>query len=237
MSVSNVTRLPPLARLESGDHLTAEEFLNRYEAAPRLKKAELIDGVVYLPSPTRWGLHAIQHQALSTWLGVYWAHTRGTQAGHSGTLRMDLKNVPQPDAALIVLPSHGGQVEIDENQYIVGGPELVGEISGSTRSIDVNSKPRVYLRNRVREYIVWRVEDEAIDWFVEREGNYERLASDVAGVVRSLAFPGLWLDCGAMTTLDLLGVLRVLEQGIASEEHTAFVARLARTAAASQETP
>jgi hypothetical protein len=224
-------------RLESGDHLSAMEFLTRFEGAPWLKKAELVDGVVYLPSPTRWGLHAIQHQALSTWLGVYWAHTKGTQAGDSGTLRLDLRNVPQPDAALIVLPSHGGQAEIDENQYIVGGPELVGEISASTRSIDLNSKLSIYLRNEVREYIVWRVEDDAIDWFVECEGRYERLLPDASGIIRSVTFPGLWLDSAAMIALDLLAVLRVLEQGIASEEHSEFVARLAQAAGGKSTSP
>ncbi len=237
MGVTNATRSPTRPRLESGDHLTTEEFLDRFEAAWSLKKAELVEGVVYLPSPTRWGLHAIQHQALSTWLGVYWAYTKGTQAGDSGTLRLDLKNVPQPDVALIVLPSHGGRAQFDENQYLVGGPELVGEVAGSTRSIDLNSKLFVYLRNQIREYIVWRVEDDAIDWFVAHEGRYERLLPDAAGIMRSETVPGLWLEAQAMVALDLLAVLRLLEQGIASDEHAAFVARLAQAAASEPSLP
>lgn len=40
--------LPPaIPPLQSGDHLTVEEFECRYDAMPQLKKAELIEGVVY----------------------------------------------------------------------------------------------------------------------------------------------------------------------------------------------
>jgi Uma2 family endonuclease len=220
-------RIPPL---ESGDQLTRNEFERRYEAMHGLKKAELIDGVVYLPSPRRWNEHAVPHQALGMWLSVYWAHTPGVQAGNSGTLRLDLENVPQPDIALIVLPSHGGQVEIDVDRYIAGAPELVAEISASTASLDLNAKFRLYLRNRVREYLVWRVLADTIDWFIQRRRRFERLKPDADGLYRSKAFPGLWLDPAALIRLDLLRTLQVLQQGIASPEHAAFVARLARTA-------
>jgi len=39
---------PEVFPLENGDHLTAEEFLKRYAATPGLKKAELLDGEVYI---------------------------------------------------------------------------------------------------------------------------------------------------------------------------------------------
>ena len=119
MAIPNPTKTQRIPRLENGDHLSAGEFMERYEAMPGLKKAELIDGVVYVPSPTRWNLHAVPHQAMSTWLGNFWAETPGTQAGDNGTLKLDMENVPQPDLALIVLPSHGGQVDIDDDHYIV----------------------------------------------------------------------------------------------------------------------
>jgi Uma2 family endonuclease len=220
-------RLPPL---ETGDQLSREEFERRYEAMPHLEKAELIDGVVYVASPTRWDQHAVPHQSLPTLLGVYWAHTPGVQSGEGGTLQLDLDNVPQPDVALIILPSHGGQVRIDEDGYIAGGPELVGEVSASTTSIDLNAKFRLYLRNQVGEYIVWRVYDEEIDWFVRRDGRFERLQRDDMGVYRSQTFPGLWLDSRALIKLDLLRALQVLQQGIASPEHDDFVRRLSQAA-------
>jgi Uma2 family endonuclease len=230
MAIPSPNRPSRVPILETGDHLSAREFERRYDAMPGLKKAELIDGVVYVPSPTRWDLHAVQHQALGMLLSVYWAYTPGVQAGDSGTLRLDLENVPQPDLALIILPSHGGQAQIDEAHYIAGAPELVAEIAASTASIDLNSKLSLYLRNQVREYIVWRVLDEAIDWFVHRQGRFEPLQQDASGILRSEAFPGLWLDPQALVTLDLPRVLGVLQRGIASPEHADFVARLARAA-------
>ncbi len=236
MAIPNPTKTSRIPRLETGDHLTAEEFLRRYDAMPNLKKAELIDGVVYVPSPTRWEDHGVPDLTLGTFLGVYWAHTPGTQAGHSATLRLDMKNIPQPDHALIVLPSHGGQARIGQDHYIAGAPELVAEISTSTKSIDLNLKFKLYLRNRVREYVVWRVEEEAIDWFIEREGRYERIEPDASGIIRSQVFPGLWLDSQALLRLDLIRVLQVLQQGIETPDHSDFVARLARAAADRQKT-
>jgi len=230
MAIPNPTKTQRIPRLENGDHLSAGEFMERYEAMPGLKKAELIDGVVYVPSPTRWNLHAVPHQAMSTWLGNFWANTPGTQAGDNGTLRLDLENVPQPDLALIVLPSHGGQAEIDDDYYIAGAPELVGEISSSSKSIDLNSKLRLYLRNRVQEYIVWRVEDEVIDWFIQRHGRFERIEPDPAGIIQSEVFPGLWLDPQALIKLDLVRVLHVLQQGLETPAHSAFIARLVENA-------
>jgi Uma2 family endonuclease len=221
-------RLPPL---ETGDQPSSEEFLRRYEAMPHLKKAELIDGVVYVASPTPWDFHAVPHAALNMVLGAYWAHTPGIQAGISGTVRLDVKNVPQPDLTLIILPKHGGQVRFDEDGYIAGAPELVGEISASTASIDLNKKFRLYLRHQVSEYIVWRVYDEQIDWFIRRDGRFERLQPDGSGVYRSEAFPGLWVDAQALIRLALLRALQVLQQGIASPEHADFVGRLAQAVA------
>ena len=44
------------AHLEAGDRVTRSEFERRYAACPHLKKAELIEGVVYLPSPVRYDI-------------------------------------------------------------------------------------------------------------------------------------------------------------------------------------
>jgi hypothetical protein len=87
------------------------------------------------------------------------------------------------------------------------------------------------LRHQVREYVVWRVYDEEIDWFVRRDGRFERLQPDGTGVYRSETFPGLWLDAQALIKLDLLRALEVLQRGIASPEHEGFVRRLAQAAA------
>ena len=87
------------------------------------------------------------------------------------------------------------------------------------------AKKRVYLTNGVREYIIWRTKAKAIDWFILRDGKYETLAAE-GRIYKSEAFPGLWLDTAAMLGGDLAGVFAVLQQGMATPEHAAFVARL-----------
>ena len=111
-----------IPRLENGDRLTADEFMRRYEAMPGLKKAELIEGVVYVPSPVSQRYHGRPHTHLLTWLGHYEAGTPGVEAGDNSTVQLGLTNTPQPDGLLFIQPEHGGQVRIDEEGYIVGAP-------------------------------------------------------------------------------------------------------------------
>jgi Uma2 family endonuclease len=216
-------RIPPL---ESGDQLTRAEFERRYDAMPDLKKAELIEGEVYMPSPVRWNQHAGPHADFIGWLVFFRAHTPGVAVGDNGSIRLDMENEPQPDAAMIIEPACGGKVQLDAEDYVVGGPELTGEISASSVSIDLHKKLRVYRRNEVQEYVVWRVLEKAFDWFVQRQGKFERLSPDASGLFRSEVFPGLWLDPLAMANRDMAKVLEVLQQGLASEEHAAFVTEL-----------
>ena len=105
-------------------------------------------------------------------------------------------------------------------------PELVAEVAASSASYDLHDKLRAYQRNGIREYIVWRVREAAIDWFVLREGRFEKLLPDASGCLKSETFPGLWLDPVALIAGDFTRVLAVARQGIASDEHAAFVARL-----------
>jgi len=126
---------------------------------------------------------------------------------------------------LLIHPSHGGQATISEDDYVESAPEWVGEVSGSSVSFDLHTKMAVYRRNSVREYLVRRVLDKEIDWFVLRSGNFEKLTADASGILKSEVFPGLWLDAAAMVRGDMLRVLAVLQSGLASPEHAAFVAR------------
>jgi Uma2 family endonuclease len=219
---SNGERVPPL---RNGDHLDRHEFERRYSAMPQVNKAELIEGVVYMPSPVSFENHGEQHIHLALWLGTYRAHTPGTRAGDNATVRLDLDNEPQPDALLLIDPACGGRTTITDG-YVTGGPELTAEVAASSVSIDRNAKLRAYRRNGVREYLLWRVEDGTIDWFVLRGGQYEQLPVGPDGVVRSEVFPGLWLDVQALLAADLPRMLSVLQQGIDSPEHAAFVAGL-----------
>src|SRR5206468_4114745 len=128
----------------------------------------------------------------------------GVKGGDNATLRLPAgMNEPQPDACLRIIPGVGGQSLIDPEGYVVGPPELVGEISASTASYDLHDKLRAYEKNRVQEYIVWRVDDQAIDWFILRSGKFRRLPKDKDGIYRSKVFPGLWLDPRALIEGDL----------------------------------
>jgi Uma2 family endonuclease len=145
---------PVTPPLQNGDRLTRIEFERRYAAMPDAKKAELIEGTVYMPSPVTHSYHGNPHFNLIGWLAGYAASTPGVEGGDNSTLRLDMDNEPQPDTYLIILPQHGGQVRINSDGYIVGAPELVAEVSASSVSIDLHAKLGAYRRNGVREYIV-----------------------------------------------------------------------------------
>jgi Uma2 family endonuclease len=182
---------PAMPPLENGDELTRDEFERRYDAMPDLKGAELVEGVVYMPSPVRHRLHSHPHSCLISWQWVYAARTPGLDSGDNGSIRLDLVNMPQPDAYLIIRPERGGQAQISEDDYIEGAPELIAEVASSSASYDLGSKLDAYRRNGVREYIVWRVLDRAVDWFVLRDEKFERLAPEQDGTLRSTVLPGL----------------------------------------------
>src|SRR5206468_11215985 len=99
-------------------------------------------------------------------------------------------HAPEPVAFLRLLPTHGGQSRTDKDGYVAGAPELVAEVSASSVSYDLHGKKNAYLRNGVREYVVWRVLDGEIDWFLLRGGAYERLSPDAAGLYRGEVFRG-----------------------------------------------
>jgi Uma2 family endonuclease len=222
---------PPVPPLEEGQRLDADEFMRRYEAVPEMTGVELIEGVVRMPSPVRLVGHGEEHFQLVTWLGTYNVQTPGTRGGDNTTTRLDLGNVPQPDVCLLIDPRHGGNVRLDAKGYIVGAAELVAEVSGTRTERDLVERLAVYQRNGVREYIVWRIEDRQIDWFVLRDGRFVPLAAGPDGVLRSEVFPGLWLDAAALVAGDLGRAFAVLQQGLGSPEHAAFVARLAQAVA------
>jgi hypothetical protein len=216
--------IPPL---ENGDRLSRDEFERRYHAMPQTTWAELIEGAVHMSSPVRQDGHAQQHIDFNTILGTYRVYTPGVSAGDNSTVRLDLDNEPQPDGLLYIEPALGGQVQIAEG-YITGAPELASEIAASSVSIDLGPKKNAYRRNGVREYLVWRVQDKAFDWFVLRGTQYKRLKPDTEGVYRSTMFAGLWIDAAALLRGDLVRVHAVLQEGLKSEEHQAFVERLRR---------
>jgi Uma2 family endonuclease len=229
MATTSTCSAPPakdIPVLRAGDHLTGAEFERRYRALPPHVKAELIEGVVYMPSPVSTEVHGDPHFDLISWLGHYRTFTPGVRGGDNATVRLDADNVPQPDAHLRILPECGGQTRL-EGGYLRGAPELMAEIAASSVNYDLHEKLNVYRRNGVQEYVVWRVEDQAVDWFVLHEGRFEPLPLTPDGLYKSLVFPGLWLDPAALLRGDMVRVLQVVDQGLASPEHAEFKKRLA----------
>jgi len=205
--------------LEAGDRLSRQEFERRYERMPHLKKAELIEGIVYMSSPVRLSHHGLPQINLAVWLGVYASETPGVQCADNCTVRLDLDNEPQPDLILFKLPARGGQVRISVDDYVEGAPELVVEIVGSSRAYDLHQKKGAYRRNGVREYLAWITTERRLVWWELREGEYQEIAPQADGWLKSVVFPGLWLDVAALLRDDKKSVLAALRLGLESSEH------------------
>jgi Uma2 family endonuclease len=101
-------------------------------------------------------------------------------------------------------------------------------VAASSAAYDLYDKKTAYRRNGVQEYIVWKVLDQKLDWFVLQEGDYILKQPDGAGVIRSGVFPGLWLAVMALLAGDMARVLAVVQEGVNSPEHAAFMERLGR---------
>lgn len=217
-----VTHKLKILPLENGDRLTRAEFERRYQAMPRTKKAELIEGKVYMSSPVRV-IHGQPHAYIMGWLAVYHAATPGTQFADNTTVRLDLDNEPQPDALLRI---EGGQSVVDADNYIQGAPELIVEIAASSASYDLAEKLQVYRRNRVQEYLVWQTNDQIINWFRLQDEQYVELQPNKQHIIQSEVFPGLWLGIKPLLENNLAEVLQIVQGGLATAEHRNFIAQL-----------
>ncbi|MBM3496276.1 MAG: Uma2 family endonuclease [Armatimonadetes bacterium] len=211
----------PTPRLRPGDHLSLAEFDRRYAGAPDTWIAELIEGVVYMPSPVT-DFHSLPHSDLTMWAGVYAHHTPGVVALSKQSVRIGGDNEVQPDVLLRRI-SGGGSQRTDDG-YVQGPPELACEVSYTSATYDLHAKKALYERAGVQEYLVWRVEDEAIDWWRLEGGSYTPITPVADGIIESGVFPGLRLDVGAMLAGDGLAVLATLNAGIAERDAAATAA-------------
>jgi Uma2 family endonuclease len=220
-----VRTLPPLV---AGQRLDQPTFHERYEAMPPGTRAELIGGIVYMPSPVsrRHGQRALP---AAYWLLRYEEFTPGVEALDNVTTILGPRGEPQPDVSLRILQSHGGQTG-EAGGFLAGAPELIVEVAISTRKYDLGPKLRDYQAAGVREYIVTTAKPDDVIWHVLRDGRLVRKPVDPDGVYRSEVFPGLWLDPAALLSRNLRGLTATLMQGLATPEHSAFVARLAEAA-------
>ena len=220
--------MPALDRLvqplRAGEQLSQEEFLRRWEALPSLKRAELIQGRVYLPSPVS-NPHKWLHSRIDAWLTVYADFTPGCRAGSDGTWLM-LGDAPQPDVDLVILPDYGGQSRIT-GLYSAGAPELAAEVSLSSKARDLGPKLELYREAGVQEYLTVMQPDSNVTWRYLDSGQYRAMEPDTTGVLRSRIFPGLWLDAPALFANDKTQLWNTLQKGLNTEEHQRFVRELA----------
>ena len=218
--------VPPL---KHGERLTQEEFERRYEAMPHLKKAELIEGVVYMPPPVRIDFHGRPHAQIMAWLGAYWIATPGVDLADNTTVYLDSNNEYQPDALLRIEPAQGGWSRIIDEGYVEGAPELIVEIAGTSADYDLQEKLEVYCRCGVQEYIVWQTQDGRLDWFQLVNEEYVALAPNAEGVIESQVFPSLRLAVAALLAGDRAKVSSELQAGLQTTVHAVFVEQLAKT--------
>jgi Uma2 family endonuclease len=195
--------------LESGDRLTQPEFHLRYSARTDIKKAELVQGVVYVPSPVS-AFHAEPHGWVMGWLAAYLAKHPGARLADNITLILDENTEVQPDACL--WREEPGAAHVGEDGYLHGAPQLVVEIAASSAAYDLFDKKDAYRRAGVREYIVWQALEGMINWFRLRDGEYVWVDPNEDGIIESQEFPGLRLAVPRMVTGDLAGVLSVLSR-------------------------
>lgn len=198
-------QIPPLV---AGDHLDRAEFELRYEADERIKKAELIDGVVYVASPVSVE-HADPHGLLIFWLNAWRMTAPGIRVLDNATLRVDDDNEPQPDAMLC---RNGGGARVDEDGYVEGTPELVAEVAWSSSAYDLHQKKEVYRRIGVQTYVVYAARERRVRWFELSAGRYVEQNPDGAGVFRAEHLPGLWLDSKALIAGDARALFATLQE-------------------------
>lgn len=208
--------IPP--PLESGDHLSQDEFHRRYLEHPEIKRAELVNGVVYVSSPV--GIeHAEPHGQAVGWLYVFRARTPSVHLSDNGTVFLPTGDEVQPDACLYRLEPAGNIRLVKRREgkhtveYLEGAPEFVFEVAASSASYDLHSKKRAYERSGVLEYVVWLIYERQIRWFDLKEGHYVEVEPDEHGVIESAVFPGLRLAVEKMLSGDDAGVLAALDAG------------------------
>ena len=202
--------LPRIPALENGDRLTVGEFMRRYHAATGVRKAQLIEGFVHMPSPVNATHHAKPDGIIQLWLGTYSLDHPELEVYPNATLILDGDNAVQPDA-ILCQPQRGGAVWLDDDGNLHGAPGLVCEIASTSASIDLHAKFQAYRRNGVAEYLVWIVQEKSVRWFLLEDGDCIQ-QKEVVGTLASKKFPGLTLDVKALLKQDKAKLIEGLKR-------------------------
>ncbi|MGH7199038.1 MAG: Uma2 family endonuclease, partial [Planctomycetaceae bacterium] len=155
---------------------------------------------------------------------TYQGHTPGIECGNNTTIILGEDGEPQPDLFLRILPESGGQSRTTANDHVEGAPELITEISHSSRSIDLHAKRDDYARYGGLEYLVLCLRERQLRWFDLRADR--ELSADADGVIRCFTFPGLWIHVEALFAKDYQRLMTTLQQGLATPEHAEFARQL-----------
>jgi len=200
---------PPL---ESGDVLDASEYWRRYCATQEKVKAERINRKVYIMSPLRAVHHGNPHFLLAQWIGHYAMYHPTLIGSDNATIRLNGDNDPQPDLCLLRV---NGQTHFDDDGFIVGAPEMIVEVAGSSASYDFSEKRDVYESAGVGEYLVFETIEGRIAWWQSKDGQFVDILPE--GVIyKSVLFPGLWLDADALRSASSVKLIQTLQKGIES---------------------
>ncbi len=221
---------PVMRRLCEGDHLTFDEYILRWESMPEFERQgmrpELIDGRVYMNAAAiRYVEHGQPQRLIVGLFERYVDRTPGVDWASPTTAKFDDRNAPEPDAELFVIPEYGGRVRVEDG-FLVGAPELVVEIAGSSASYDLYEKKAMYERFGVLEYLVWRTEDGEFDCFDLQDQIYIQRDIPPGQNWESRIFPGLIFDIPVLLQRDRLGAYATLDRCLGSDEHQAFVETL-----------
>lgn len=216
-----------IPELENGDRLNSQEFLRRYENMPEGVHAELIEGIVYMnAAAVRYRPHGMPQNIVQFVMTYYAFHTPGVECCSPSSTILDADNTYEPDVILRIRDDHGGNSFEGEDDYLHGPPELVAEIAASSVRRDAHLKKHAYERLGIHEYLLWRTEDEQIDWFSACDGQYVPISADAEGNHRSVVYPGLWLNFELLRQHAGRAALALLERGLKSPEHAEFVTHL-----------
>ena len=189
--------------------MSRDEFMRRWEQIPELKQAELIEGVVYLASPVSLA-HGSYDALFVQWLGRYsFAVQKGLKITTNTTVPIGYSTF-QPDIALF----HPANAEDADRKYLEHVPDLVVEISHSSRSYDLGPKLAAYRSAGLRDYITVLLEDQRVEWRVLSGARYRLLQPAKDGILRSPNFPGLWLDTLALFPPNERRLFGAIDRGL-----------------------
>lgn len=222
--------------LHGGDQMTQEEFHRLYSAMPDGYRAELVGGTVFEPSPLGVDHSDAQAHLIAVFL-AYAGGTPGLQAGDNATTILGREDEVQPDLFLRIRPQYGGQsrdivskgkfLKQKGVRFIEGAPELLAEVCHTSRAIDLHLKKKRYIIAGVLEYLVVCLNPQKIYWFDLK--NQTELTVGGDGILRSIVYPGLWLDTGALFRCDYATLMDRIAAGMRTAEYEEFRNGLVRS--------